>query len=296
MVFKVLLNIFFVLSLSSQLTQAAVAIPSHDGMFTIFQEGFIFYGCTVEDLTSSLVNPLFCGSARKKYDEAQVRRKLYQQLKSAFDNNSQITAMANDLIIKMRDSKKMHMFILPEFRWITMGLENIAANINEKFHCGTSGNLEDRIKDCPQLEQHNGWTLISVTKENAKEVWQGKDGVIWGDRLLSNKNIPLKMNLEEALFSCDSFHEENGNLDFLDFRLPTIEEARNASNADLVDLVSCNKYKGCNGNWYWTTSQYLSAGAWFGNWQYPIENGKFMALVGTFNHQGAVRCVSLPKN
>lgn len=238
--------------------EAAVAIPDSQGTYTIFQEDWIFFSCSENDLKTSLVNPLFCGNRRiekRNVETVDFERKLIQELQSV--------RVVKDLSGKKDDYKKMTLLTHQEHHQTIQALEKITKDIDKAFVC--------EGVNCPQF--FKDWLLVKVSSDKS-EMWKhAHTGLTWADADFHS------FNYQDASKFCESRN----------MRLPTVEEAELALSSNLMDHTNCGKFANmCSSRWFWSQSPT----PYGHHWVYPLSPGKFMKLLGMDNTGASVRCVS----
>ena len=112
------------------------------------------------------------------------------------------------------------------------------------FPCGLTGTVDDRIKDCSYQESstNGGFVLVTRTKEFKEVQKDTKSGLLWGDRL------PTTMSYDDAMKACKANLAEVGGVVSGTWRLPTIEEYKDA-NINGIRTALPNMY-----DWWWSSS------------------------------------------
>lgn len=257
------LSMILISSISN--SEAAIAIPDSTGTFTVFQEEYAFFGCTEDELSTSLVNPIHCGnrSIEKKTKTINFERKLFQELKDM--------RPVKEMSAKKDDYKKMNRLTYQKDFLMIRALEKVARNLEVPFTCGLAVNKG--VNDCPQLFQD--WTLVSVSTQSG-ELWRdNRTGLVWSE--INFKSF----NYAGAAAFCES-------QPILKFRLATVEEAQQAQKNNLLDHTNCGQfYDQCKVRWIWSQSPT----PYGHHWVYS-QSGNFMKLLN-MDHTGAsVRCVA----
>lgn len=247
---------------------ASVAIPDSNGTYTIFQETFVFFKCTTNDLENSVVNPLFCGDRsleKRNISDVAFKRNLFQKLKGLGFDSRVTLAVVNDLARAKDDHKKQYVLSLPKDKAEIQSLTAVASDIHLPFSCD--------VGNCPQLDLEKGWSLVSVSKVNQKELWRDlKTNLVWGEILAGS------FDFAGALKACES----------ASMRLPIVKEAELALSHNIRNQTNCGTFRNnCLNNWYWsgTATEYGE------HWVYPME-GSFMKLLNLDSKGANVRCVS----
>jgi hypothetical protein len=109
--------------------------------------------------------------------------------------------------------------------------------------CGAVGSIESRISDC----NFSKWNFALVARtEKGHEVYKDlHSGLIWSDRL------PSTMNHNDALKVCKADLPEVGGISGLSWRLPSIEEYKDAENKWIRSALP-------NMNFLWWSSSFGS--------------------------------------
>ena len=247
---------------------ASVAIPDNNGTYTIFQEKFVFFKCTTNDLEDSVVNPLFCGDRsleKRNISEVTFKRNLFLKLKGLGFDSRVTLAVVNDLIRAKDDHKKQYVLSLPRDKAEIQSLTALASDIHLPFSC--------EANNCPQLDLEKGWSLVSVSRLTQKEIWRDiKTNLVWGEIL------PGSFDFAGANKACET----------ASMRLPTVKEAELALKHNIRNQTNCGTFRNnCLHSWYWsgTATEYGE------HWVYPME-GSFMKLLNLDSKGASVRCVS----
>lgn len=119
--------------------------------------------------------------------------------------------------------------------------------------CGLSGSIEKRIKNCNKKKDN--FALVARTKEGYEVYKDLRTGVLWGDRLSS------KMNHHSAEKACNSNLKEVAGISDVVWRLPAIEEYKEAEQNGIRDTLPNMYYA------FWSSSvhRYNSNYAWLFN-------------------------------
>jgi hypothetical protein len=151
-------------------------------------------------------------------------------------------------------------------------------NPNQKFPCGLKGSVEERIKDCSyQLtSEKDGFVLVTRSKDFREVYKEVSTGLIWSDTL------PKMMKYSTARNACNSSLQEVAGVSGLTWRLPSIDEFKEAEKNGIRKLPYMNPVR------YWSSSVHPdnSRAGWQFNGYYGIT------VVDSHDSFAAVRCVA----
>ncbi|MGE3609527.1 MAG: hypothetical protein AB7I27_08065 [Bacteriovoracaceae bacterium] len=107
--------------------------------------------------------------------------------------------------------------------------------------CGLTGSIDERIKDCNQT---NGEFSLVTSSESGVEIYKDlKSNLLWGSRIVSD------FNHYSSQKACTDLIPEAQVLNSIDWRLPTIEEFKQAAEHGMKSSLPQMNY------WFWSSSQ-----------------------------------------
>jgi hypothetical protein len=150
----------------------------------------------------------------------------------------------------------------------------------QKFPCGLSGTIEERIKDCSYQSGADKERFVLVTRSKEfKEVHKDlATGLVWSDRLKPY------FDHYEAEKACHSKLKEIAGLSELKWKLPSIEDFREAEKSGIRAALPNMNY------WFWSSSL-NEANSRFA-WLYVGRDGYIGYGVKRYSGTGSVRCVA----
>lgn len=159
--------------------------------------------------------------------------------------------------------------------------------------CGLSGTIEQRTSNC--AETKNDWALVTRTAHGA-EVWREPEtGLLWGDiaNNVDEKSEVIGANWKEAKNLCARSGEYNGNLEGLEFKLPTAKEYKAADRHGIRKTLPRMTLL------FWTSTK-MSVGDWINDGYIGYKGAKvYWSYYGNIEswsvtNEALVRCVAKP--
>jgi hypothetical protein len=155
-------------------------------------------------------------------------------------------------------------------------------NPNQKFPCGLTGSVDERIKDCSSqiTSQKGGFVLVARSKDFKEVYKEVSTDLLWSDRL------SYEMSHENGEKACMALLTEAAGISDSNWRLPTIKEFSEAERNGIRNALPNMNY------WFWSSTIHR---------YYPTEAYLFFGNSGqTDNYHyrksdRSVRCVAREK-
>ena len=153
-------------------------------------------------------------------------------------------------------------------------------NPKETFPCGLEGSVDDRIKDCSyQLNsKKEGFVLVTRSKDFKEVYKETSTGLLWSDRL------PYSLGYKSASSSCNSSLKEVAGISGVTWRLPSINEYKEAEENGIRNALPNMNY------WFWSSSR--DSGNSYFVLTFSGDNGDTLAMGYDIGWM-SVRCVAL---
>jgi hypothetical protein len=147
----------------------------------------------------------------------------------------------------------------------------------QKYPCGLSGSVDERIKDCSVQETSSKGNFVLVSRsKDFKEVHKDtKSGLLWSDRLAS------KMTHYDAQKACKADLKEVAGVQG-SWRLPSIDEYNTAESNGVSSALPNMNY------WFWSSSVHQSDAKFA--WVFGGDDG--VVFDGFRYDDVSVRCVA----